>query len=176
MSIIQFVPVYLTLQRMGCAARHIAKASGGLLPRLFTLTLRLLLRRLFSVTLPDCCQPLPVRKHVALVARTFLPPLLVLTSWRATEWPTLLYPVTSNDSFSFRSAKLHLFRQKTCPHVLIDIKKMVCRDSAHHHDALFRSYYLRESCSFRAASASRSPKVVFSMVDAGAAAASSDLR
>ena len=41
--------VYLTLQLAGSAARHVAVAPGGLLPRLFTLTT--VRWRLFSVTL-----------------------------------------------------------------------------------------------------------------------------
>ena len=41
--------VYLTLQLAGGAARHVAVAPGGLLPRLFTLTTERW--RLFSVTL-----------------------------------------------------------------------------------------------------------------------------
>jgi len=49
------MPVYLTLQPIGCAAHYIAVVSGELLPRLFTLASAG--RRLFSVTLT---LPLPI--------------------------------------------------------------------------------------------------------------------
>ncbi len=65
------MPVYLTLQPIGCAARHIAVASGELLPHLFTLASEW--RRLFSVTLnPTVTDSFPLENMVLFVARTFL--------------------------------------------------------------------------------------------------------
>lgn len=65
---------------MGRAAQPVTRLPGGLLPRLFTLTCACMhadmRRRLFSVTLPCRHRQLPVKKHGALVARTFLPPLI----------------------------------------------------------------------------------------------------
>lgn len=63
------MPIYLTLQLAGGAARHVAVAPGGLLPHLFTLALR----RLFSVTLnPEVAPSFPLRNAMLCVARTFL--------------------------------------------------------------------------------------------------------
>ena len=69
------LPVYLALQPIGCAAYRVATASGGLLPRLFTLTARLQWRRVavvFCHIVPDVAAGLPLTNMVLCVARTFL--------------------------------------------------------------------------------------------------------
>ena len=63
--------VYLTLQLTGGAACRVATTSGGLLPRLFTLTNRSW--RSFSVTLnPEVTPGFPLGNVMLCVARTFL--------------------------------------------------------------------------------------------------------
>ena len=68
------MPVYLTLQPIRCAARNVAIAPGGLLPRLFTLTEiannsgGYFLLHYYSLT-----EIFPLGRTVLCVARTFLP-------------------------------------------------------------------------------------------------------
>ena len=65
------LPVYLALQPIRRTARDIAVASGGLLPRLFTLTVSRKRRRLFSVTLLCPFRQLSVKKYGALCCPDF---------------------------------------------------------------------------------------------------------
>ena len=64
------MPVYLALQLIRCAARNVAIAPGGLLPRLFTLALP----KQGGCFLSHCLCPrkqLPVRKYDALCCPDF---------------------------------------------------------------------------------------------------------
>lgn len=66
------MPVYLTLQLMVRAAYHITAATGSLLHYLFTVTRAVAPSCYFLSRFADRHRSLPVRKHDALVARTFL--------------------------------------------------------------------------------------------------------
>ena len=67
------LPVYLTLQRIGCTPRNVSKPRGGLLPRLFTLThcLTGLLGGRFLLHCPCRRRQLSVRKYAALCCPDF---------------------------------------------------------------------------------------------------------
>ena len=65
------LPVYMVFQPIRCTAPAVASKTGELLPHLFTLSLRLLSGRLFSVTLLYPHGYLPVRKHGALCCPDF---------------------------------------------------------------------------------------------------------
>ena len=67
------MPVYLTLQLTGGAARHVATTPGGLLPRLFTLTTRSVAVVLCHLY-PTVAHGFPLGNVMLCVARTFLLP------------------------------------------------------------------------------------------------------
>ena len=66
------MPVYLTLQLIGRAARHLAMAPGGLLPRLFTLTSPEGEAVVFCHVVPAVTHSFPLENMVLCAARTFL--------------------------------------------------------------------------------------------------------
>ena len=69
------MPVYLTLQPIRRAARHLAVAPGGLLPRLFTLALPVEGRAVvFCHVVSAVARGFPLESMVLCVARTFLDP------------------------------------------------------------------------------------------------------
>ena len=69
------MPVYMNLQLTGGAARRVTTVPGGLLPRLFTLTVHLT-REVTAVILchlnPTVTRSFPLRNVTLCVARTFL--------------------------------------------------------------------------------------------------------
>ena len=73
------MPIYLTLQLAGGAARHVAVAPGGLLPRLFTLTCPRGQAVIFCHLNPEVAPSFPLRNAMLCVARTFLSRALL---WR----------------------------------------------------------------------------------------------
>jgi hypothetical protein len=68
----------MVLQHTRRTANHVAMATGGLLPHLFTLTLQA--GRLFSVTLLYPYEYLPVRKRDALCCPDFPPAVVLLAA------------------------------------------------------------------------------------------------
>ena len=64
------MPIYLTLQLAGGAARHVTVAPGGLLPRLFTLTTEVAV--ILCHLNPEVAPSFPLRNAMLCVARTFL--------------------------------------------------------------------------------------------------------
>ena len=69
------MPVYMNLQLTGSAARRVATAPGGLLPRLFTLTAiptREAAAVVFCHLNPTVTRSFPLRNVTLCVARTFL--------------------------------------------------------------------------------------------------------
>ena len=79
--------VYLTLQLTGGAARNVTITSGGLLPRLFTLTAgatSALVAVVFCHFNPTVAHGFPLRNVMLCVARTFL----LAKTRQATSHPT----------------------------------------------------------------------------------------
>ena len=66
-----YMPVYLALQHMGCAASYVTIRSGGLLPHLFTLTSKTE-AVVFCHIHRDVAAALPLTSMSPFVARTFL--------------------------------------------------------------------------------------------------------
>ena len=82
------MPVYLTLQLTGSAARDVATTPGGLLPRLFTLTTStasMPVAVVFCHLNPTVAHGFPLRNVMLCVARTFL--LTITAKRQATPLP-----------------------------------------------------------------------------------------